>query len=398
MSFYNYKAKNLFGEELSGRCWDSSKGDLIKSLRDKGFYLIYYEKALNKQRKLILRKSSSKDLSLFCSYFSSILAAGINIAEALSILYSEISNKSIKKSLYEIKDMVLQGEELSSSMKDFSHIYPKFLINMIRVGEKSGKLDSILLSLSKFYDEENKIKNKISKSLTYPIIVFITSIIIMEILIIYIIPVFIKTILSLGGSVPIITTIVVSTLTSINNNLPIFIGVMVITFFILRHNNKLSALKSLVDKFFIESKLTKKFISRLTAVRFSRSMGVLMQSGVQITEAFQTTCDVIENEYAKLKLKECIEEIKGGRSISESLSSTKIFPLILYSMVRVGEETGSLDYMLLKASDIMEGELYNSIESFTALIEPAMIITLSLFIGIILVSLVIPMFNIMDYI
>lgn len=396
MAFCTYKIKNLEGEELNGKCWCSNKDDLIKSLRDKGFYLIEYSEIQNKRNRFINKKIPSKDLSLFCTYFFSLLSAGINISESLSILCNESLNKGIRKSLYEIREMLHQGAELSYCMKIYNNIYPEFLINMIKVGEESGRLESIICNLSKFYKYEDKIKNKMLKSLLYPTIIFITSILIMEIMITNVIPVFISTLNSLGTRIPVLTLVMVSIGSVINNYFIYFAAAIAIIILMLNYYDKLVSVKKLLQQFMMHNRLTKDLVIKLTTVRFSRSMGILLQSGLQIINAFEIACSVITNQYINLKIKKCLEEIRAGKSMSESIKSAKIFPPLLYSMIRIGEETGSLQEMLLKASDVMEEEVYNSIDKMTTLIEPVMIIILSLIIGVMLISLLLPMISIMD--
>ncbi|MCM8711025.1 type II secretion system F family protein [Clostridium sp. SYSU_GA19001] len=396
MAFCIYKIKNLKGEELEGKCWCSDKQELVVSLRDKGFYIIQYKELGYKKNSLVNKNVSSKDLSLFCAHFFTLLSAGINISEALSILYNESLNKNIRKSLYEIREMVYQGAELSYCMKIYNNIYPEYLINMIKVGEESGKLENVVSNLSKFYHYEDKVKRKILKSMLYPGIIFLTSILIMEIMITNVIPVFLTTLNSLGAKIPLLTSWFILIATFVNNYFIYFAAAIVVTFLMLNYYDKLAGVKKFFHRFILYNKIIKDLMVKLASVRFSRTLGILLQSGIHIINAFEIACSVISNEYLNSKVKICLKEIRAGKSMSESIKSTEIFPSILYSMIRIGEETGTLPEMLLKFSEVMEEEVYNSIDKSTTLIEPAMIIVLSLVIGTMLVSLLLPMISIMD--
>jgi type IV pilus assembly protein PilC len=142
----------------------------------------------------------------------------------------------------------------------------------------------------------------------------------------------------------------------------------------------------------ITGNISRKFI----AVKFSRSIGILLKSGVQVISAFEITRNVIGNEFIKHQMSRCVNDIRDGRNISNAVRSLNVFPEILCSMIAIGEETGSLDEMMLKVSEILDEELYSSIERMSALVEPAMIVIMSLVISLILISVLMPMFNIMN--
>jgi type IV pilus assembly protein PilC len=322
--------------------------------------------------------------------------AGINIFEVINIISNETGNKYFKKCLVNIDYMVRQGIQLSSCMSSYNDIFPKFMTSMVRVGEESGTLDEIFERLSEFYKRENVLKCKIMRSLAYPAVVLVVSIIVVQILFIYIIPIFVSTINELGGNVPETTKIILSVSSFISNNVPLIIILTILSvmtvLYLKRNNNVNMFFQELV----IKSTFTKAVAQKFIAAKFSSTIGILLNSGIPIIKALDINRNILENAYLVSKIDRCMEDIKSGSTFSESIYSLDIFSRMMCTMIRIGEETGRLNDMLIKTSNMLEEELYNTIEKITSLIEPLLIILLSVFVGFILITLIGPMFNIMD--
>jgi type IV pilus assembly protein PilC len=396
MIFCTYKVINLDGKQLEGKCWCTNRENLAKTFREKGYYLILYKENNNSRWSFFKRKLSAKDISILCSQISSLLEAGVNISDIIGIIKEEASNKVLKKCLFNIEHMLHQGMQLSSCMSTCLDIFPKFMVNMIKVGEESGNLGTIFDMLSKYYIDENTLKNKVSKAMLYPCTILVVSIFIVQLLLVYIIPVFVSTINELGGSIPVTTRIIIDISYFMRNNVTIIIALICACTLTVVNLIKLDNVIMLFHKFIIKNCFTKSITQKLISVNFSRTLGILIRSGNQIVNALEITTSILNNKYVKYEFKNCIEEIKNGCTISNSIGKLNLFPTMLCSMIRIGEESGTLDDILVKSSKIMEDELYNSLERLTSLIEPVLIIFLSIFIGFVLINLLIPMFNIMD--
>jgi type IV pilus assembly protein PilC len=267
---------------------------------------------------------------------------------------------------------------------------------MIVVGEESGNLDKIFEKLTIYYNNENIIKNKISKVLMYPFILIIVSIIIFQFMIFAVLPILASSLSELGGDVPKSTKIIMNLNNIIYENfylMAVVIGVFSII--VIPILNK-PGVKTSLHRFLLNNIILKKFTRMVLAVQFSRVFAILTGSGIQIINSMNIACNTIGNNFARHQINNCINEIKKGNSIAKSITNTNLFPDILCSMIRIGEESGNLEEMLLRVSRILEEELYNSVEKAVSLIEPAVIIGLSGFIGIMLFSMLLPMFNVMN--
>jgi type IV pilus assembly protein PilC len=339
---------------------------------------------------------SLRDLAIFCQQFASLLSVGINIFEAISIMAEETANKYLKKSLTDIEYMVRQGVELSKCMSQHSDVFPRFMINMISIGEESGTLDKIFHRLSDYYNRENALKNKLLKAMAYPSAIFLVSIIVVQVLFIYVIPIFLSTINELGGDVPEMTKIILGISYFFRNNIASVIALVFLFIITAIYFSKIDNVKMIFQRFIVTNPFTRELFQKLAAVKFSTTLGILLNSGIVIIKALDITKNMLDNEYIKHELAKCMDNIKKGSTFSKAINELDIFPKMLCSMTRIGEESGTLNDMLTKASNILEEELYNSIEKITTLIEPMLIIFLSIFVGTILISLVGPMFNVMD--
>ncbi|ERI91312.1 bacterial type II secretion system protein F domain protein [Clostridiales bacterium oral taxon 876 str. F0540] len=396
MPLYIYKAKNIQGNIIKGKYWLENRESLVIKLRKKGYYLVKHNELFTGEISSRMKKISSKELSILCSEFSSLIESGMNIYEILNLVQEEAGNKHLKRSLEDIKELIQEGTELSCSMKAHNDIYPEFFTNMIKVGEETGRLQEIFSKLSKYYSDESIITGKIKKAMLYPCTLFIFSIIISQILISFIVPVFVSTLTEMGGQIPVTTKFIISFNKFLKENYCVLLGIL--SFFIIGilKARKHKEIKIAVHKFLLTNKITKRLSRKILCVRFSRILGTLINSGIHIVHAMEIASTMMENEYAKSKLQKSIHSIRMGESIAKSIRNTDIFLPSLYSMIKIGEESGSLDSMLQKANLVMEQELYIFIEKVTVLLEPAMILVLSFFIGFILISLLMPMFNIMN--
>ncbi|MFL0269586.1 type II secretion system F family protein [Clostridium sp. WILCCON 0202] len=396
MPYCEYKVKNLDGKELKGRCWCTNKRDLTISFRNNGFFIFYYKEIKTFNLSFIKSSLSLKELVLFCNNFSSLLSAGLNILDIVQIIKEDFKNKSLIRNLEEVEQLIYEGENLSYSLNKDSKLYPNLLVNMVKVGEESGRLDKIFNMLGKYYENEKKIKDRLIKVLTYPCIVLFVSILMMLIMITTIIPMLVSTLDGISAKIPTSTKIILNISSILKEN---YLFIAIILFFLAAAFMNFKSLESTaikIDKFKISNIITKNLYIKLISVRFSRTLGILLESGIQISKALTITLSVIDNKYVIKEVGNCLEEVKGGKSLSESLEKMKFFPRNFMSMTKIGEETGSLDEMLIKVSDIIEEDLFTTIDKLTTLIEPALILGLSIVIGYLLIAVLMPMMNLMN--
>jgi type IV pilus assembly protein PilC len=391
---YTYVAKTLDGNLIKGTTESDSTEELALLLRQKEIFLIK-SKSVNAVNNIFI-KPNLKTISIFCKQFSISIKAGIPLCEILNLLYDQMLHKSIKKSLVNIKDCVQKGKSLHESMKGFTDIYPKFMVNMIYLGEESGKLDIILKELSEYYEKEYKLLKKFTNSMIYPTTVFITLMVLSLFLFIKVIPIFVTNLNSYGSDIPLITKLVLGASSFLCSNIMWILIVQLSLVFITLRFLKTEMGSMILDKFKFKCPIFAPVYKRFIYTRFSRSMNILLDSGVGLINAFEIVYEVIDNTYFKLKLKRAMVDIEKGNALARSIDIMNIFPQFFIAMIKIGEETGNLDEMFLMASDIFYDEAQENVDKASALLEPIIIIFLGLLIGVIILAVMLPMLNIMD--
>lgn len=391
---YRYIAKTINGTLVKDVTDSESIEELTLTLRQKELFLIKTTsiKKINK----IPSRPNLKTISIFCKQFSICIKSGIPIYDILDLLYEQTLHKSIKKSLISIRENVQKGNSLFASMKKTTNVYPDFMINMIYLGEESGKLDIILEELSKYYEKEHKLLKKFTNSMIYPCTVFVTLMIVALFLLIKVIPIFIVNLNSFDAEIPLITRIVLGSSDFVRVNLLWILIINLIFVSVFMQYIKTQSGRIIFDKFKFICPIFGPVYKRLIYTRFSRGLNILLSSGVGLLKALEIINDVIGNKYFKLRLKTVSSGIKKGKDLASSLNTMNLFPQFFVAMIKIGEETGNLDGMFLTAADIFYEDAQENVEKATVLLEPILIIFLGIMIGTIVLAVMLPMLSVMD--
>lgn len=398
MPLYSYEAGNIEGNIIKGEVSAKNEEELMRILRKKGFFL---KESKIKGEKLdsdlaMYRKIPDKDISILCRemYFS--LSSGISVIETLEIIKDQIENKKLKLIVDKVQEDVESGSILSVAFKKTNEM-PDLFIYMIEVGEATGNLDGIMEDLSEYYDKQYKQNRKIANALIYPKFLMGFSILIVGILIAYVVPIFINNLIGTNGKLPLPTKIIIK-ISDLIINEGIFILGIIIALIIFKRIilNKNSSYKKFRDRIIVKSKFIGKISMQIMTARFARTFSILYAGGISVINAMDITSNVIGNEYLKEKLLNARELINNGSTIGEALETQGVFPNMLIQSIKVGEESGSVDKILKKASDFYNSEANFAIDKLIALIEPVMIILLAGIVGFVVLSLILPMFSMYD--
>ncbi|WP_394896055.1 type II secretion system F family protein [Clostridium baratii] len=395
MPLYKYEAKNMDGKKLKGKLNIDNEEDLRRKLKSKGYFLISYEneESLINLNLNIFYKVSLKDLSILCRelYFS--FSSGINILESISIVKNQVENKKLENILENVFKEVEKGKMLSDAFSKFKDI-PKLFIDMIKVGEATGRLDEIMKDLADYYDKQYKQERKVKNALIYPKFLISFSLLIVAVLVAYVVPIFVENLLSANQKLPLPTRVVIALSSFIKNEILLILILILVIFLIKRFIlDKNKAYIFLRDKLKLKVKILGTVSRQIMTARFARTFSILFAGGISVIDCMEISANVVENEYAKNKLLRCRDLIDNGSTIGDALATLDIFPKMLVQSIKVGEESGSVDKTLKKASDFYDSEANFALEKITNLIEPVMIIILALVVGFVVLSLVLPMFS-----
>jgi len=338
-------------------------------------------------------KLNSKELSLFCKQLSSMLKSKITILHCIEILHLQIESKKLKKILNIIHKELLTGNTFSESLTNHKSSFPEIFISMITAGELSGNMESVMTRLSEHYQREYKIENKLKSAMTYPIILSIVSTAVVILLLIKVMPTFVSIYESSNVQLPFATTFLLNISKLIKNSYHIII---LIIFLIILAQSKLKKNKAFrlrYDKFKLNIPVYKNMQVKIAAARFTRTLSTLLINGINLLEALQTASSITGNSFIEFKILEIKEDVRNGISLSESIKQKNIFPVMVYSMIGIGEESGLLEELLDKTAFYYDEETENAVNKFISLIEPLMIIIMAVLVGGIMIAMLTPMFD-----
>jgi type IV pilus assembly protein PilC len=338
-------------------------------------------------------KVKQADIIIFCRQFSTMIDAGLPIIQCLDILYAQNDNKTFKKMLKEVKANVESGQTLSEALKKYPKQFDDLFVNMIAAGEAGGILDSILRRLSAYLEKAAKLKSKIKGGMTYPIVTIVIAIVVVAIIMVFVIPVFEEMFSSMGSALPAATQLVVNLSRAIKSNILYIIGAVIVAFFAIRRFYKTEKGKILIDDFLLKLPLFGQLIRKAAVAKFTRTMGTMLTSGVAILDALEIVARTAGNKTIEKAVFDTRTAIAEGRTMSDPLSESGVFPSMVCQMIAVGESTGALDAMLTKIADFYEEEVDQAVENLTSLIEPFMIVFLGVVIGGLVVSMYLPIFK-----
>ena len=346
---------------------------------------------------LIFASISIKDKAVFSRQFSVMINAGVAIVRCLGVLGDQCGNPKMKKALQAISAEVQQGSPLSEAMAKHPECFDELYVSMIEAGETGGVLDEVLNRLSKLLEDMARLKNQIKSAMTYPVAVGILAVIVFFGMTIFLIPVFAKIFTDLKVALPALTQFMLF-LSGVMRSWLILIPIVTIaaTVFLLRRYYKTPMGRLQIDHFFLKMPLFGDLNEKSAVARFCRVFGTLTRSGVPILSSLDIVCNTVGNQVIANTIAGAKEEIQQGGMMSLALQKANVFPALAIQMISIGEETGELDAMMMKVADFYEDEVEQAVKALTSIIEPLMMVGIAGMVGIILLSMYLPMFKIFD--
>jgi len=399
MAVFEYQAKSISGDLIKDRMDAVDKDTVKAALIGRGYYPIYvknYKKGLNLDL-ADLTKVSIKDIAIFCRQFSFVISAGIPILRALEIAKGQCDNKKLRGILQQVFEDVQIGRSFSEAMGKHKDI-PRMLVHMIEAGEASGTLDTIMVRMADYYDKEYRQRQKVKQALTYPTFIAIFALVVVTVLVVKIIPKILESLVDAGGTeIPGPTKFVMGlSKFLVNYGVFLLIGVVALIIIVKFYVKSSKEAQEAIDKFKITVPLFGKVNKKIVTSRFARTFSTLMGSGVSIIDSIQIAANVVNNTLINKVLMSSMDSIKKGESLGDTLEKKKIFPLMLTQMIKIGEESGTLDSILEKTSEFYDGEVETATAQLTTMIEPIIIIALAAVVGFIILAVILPIFGMND--
>lgn len=372
-----------------------NRTDAVNRIRLKGKPISVEEKVMGSKEITFFqsKKIKLKDISLFCKQMSVMLNSGIPLNNAVDILEQQTDAKNLKASLKVISKSLKEGSQLSKAMLDQEGMFPDLLIRMVQAGEKTGKLDEVLEKMSEHYNKELKTSRQIRGAMIYPAVLAFLAVAAVLALLYIVIPSFSGIFEQSGMDMPLPTRIVLAASNFVRSYWYILFGVTGILVFLFLRYRSTEAGRYQLDRLKLWLPVIKGPMQKIVTARFASTLAILTSAGIPLVEAIESAAATTNNAVVIEKMKIANEGLQKGERLTGMITATGLFPPMMLSMVKIGEESGSLESMLIKTSDYYEEELETAIKQLLSLLEPAMIIVMGVIIGGIVASVMLPMFE-----
>jgi len=392
---FGYKAKTINGNIIEGTIEASNKKTVYAILRQQSAYPIEVKaKGEKKERIFKERTVDERSLSIFCQQFASIIKAGIPYVRCIDILRNQTNSKTLKKALDNMYSDIQAGTSLSDSMEAMGNVFPEVVIHMVRAGEASGTLESVMERLGKTFENRYKIKQKIKGAMIYPIVVGSLAVVVCTALLIFILPTFAGVFNRAGAQLPLITRALLALSRFLTNyGLVTLVALLLLVILYKSYTSKGEARVNRDKSKTTGKGIMKKLRLETVTASFCRTLSSLLAAGVSFTDALTITSRTLENAYAERVVLGIEEQVRRGMLLSSMIKDAEYFPEMVHHLVSVGEESGNVDEMLIKAADFFENEVENTVNRLSSVFEPMMILILGAVIAILVLAIVMPMFN-----
>jgi len=396
MPVYTYRGTNRAGASVSGEMTAASKTDLQNLLKRQQ---ITASKMSEKGREFNVPTFGggidSKELAIFTRQFSVMIDAGLPLVQCLEILAGQQENKIFQKVLINTREMVEGGSTLSAAMKASPKVFDPLYTNMVEAGETGGILDTILQRLSAYIEKNVKLQRAVKSAMVYPIGVISVAGGVITLLLWKVVPIFATLFAGLGVELPLPTRIVIA----LSNFIGSYFGLLILvgtvgSIFALKAWYGTTQGKFAIDSLILKLPVLGLLMRKIAVARFTRTLGTLISSGVPILEGLDITARTAGNavvERALVKVRRSLEE---GKSLTEPLKESDVFPGMVTQMIGVGEQTGAMDAMLQKIADFYEEEVDAAVKDLLTALEPIMIVFLGLVVGGVVISMYLPLFTV----
>ena len=394
---FKYKAINSEGGNKEGEIDAPNREVAISGIQRRGLVVISIKDEAQKKPFLSMtffERVSTKDVVILSRQISTLFEAQVSALKAFTMLATNTENKLLGRKLAQITDDLQAGISISGALAKHPDVFSDFYINMVKVGEETGKLNQTFLHLAEYLDRQYAITSKTRNALIYPVFVVITFFIVMILMFVIVIPKLSAIILDSGQEAPIYTKLVIAV-----SNLFVNYGFFVLIFFVLLgvwvwRLSVTEKGKIYLDSMRLSVPLIGNLYKKLYLSRITDNINTMLTSGVPIVRSIEITAEVVGNHVYKRILKEVADGVRSGLALSDAFNRYgEQIPKILVQMVQVGEETGSLGTILKTLSNFYVREVDDAVDTLVGLIEPIMIVVLGLGVGILLVSVLMPIYN-----
>lgn len=401
---FAYKVRDQSGQLVEGQLEADDQALVVGKLRQMGYTPISVEarsKATFSSSVSIPGVSGRvklKDLAVFSRQFATMLNSGLTLIRALAILAEQTENQKLAQTIAEVRNDVERGSSLSIALGRHPKTFNRLYIAMVRSGEIGGVLDSVLLRLSDTLEKQVELRRKIRSAMTYPIVALVICLSLGLAMLMFVVPQFKAIYTGLGGTLPLPTRILISVSDMMLKFFPIFVLLVIGAFLLFRRWCRSPSGKPKWDAFRLRVPVFGQLARKVALARFSRTLAALTRSGVGILESLDIVAETAGNEIVAEAVRDTQAAVKRGDTLARPLEQHEVFPPMVVQMISVGEETGAIDEMLDKIAEFYDSEVSATVDALASLIEPMMMVAIGAVVGSMIISLYLPLFNIIKLI
>lgn len=396
---YRYEATTPSGEIKTGSIDAANREIAISSLQRRNLIITSLQEAgkggsiFAKQLK-IFRRVKTRDITILARQLSTLFEAKVPVLNSFQLLASETGNIALKEKLAELLDDIQAGASISDAMAKHPDVFSRFFVSMVRSGEESGKLSEVFSYLASYLERNYELSSKAKSALIYPVFVICSFFVVMILMFVFVIPQLSAILKETGQQLPLYTQIIIG-ISSFLVNYGIFVLILLLLVAgALWYYHRTATGKIAFAKFQFSIPYVGDLYRKLYLSRLMDNFETLLSAGISVVRTFELTADAVDNELYRQILLDSMGMVKGGSSISDSFSRYKEIPGLVSQMVRVGEETGKLSFVLKTLANFYKKEVETATETLLSLIEPALIILLGLGVGVIVAGILGPIYSI----
>jgi type IV pilus assembly protein PilC len=397
MALYNYRVKKRDEDDLmEGLVEADSESMAVDILEEKGYFVLYLEpkKRGFASLKLTLGGVSAKDLVIFSRQLSILISAGVAVVDALQDVVAQTKNVKLKKAILKVSSEVEGGVKFSEALSHYPKVFDSFFINIIKSGEVSGRLQEVLIYLADQLEKDYDLKSKIKGALIYPAFVVGSLVVIGVLVMMFVVPKLTDMLTQTGAELPFTTRMLMGLSDFFLGFwwlvLIFLVGFGVAGYFIVKSPRG----RAIIDNIKLHLPVFGKMFNSIAVIKFTRSLKTLSLGGVDLVQGLEITAEMVGNTVYRGLILETKEVVEGGGSIGEVFSNNKNVPKMLPQMLETGEDTGRIDDVLTKISEFYTREVNNLIANMMSLLEPFIMITLGVAVGLMITAVIMPMYEI----
>ena len=396
MPVFEWEGKSLSGETKKGVQTSDSVDQLRASIRRDGVILIKAsEKREEKAKPKASRSKKVKQaqIGIFTRQLATMITSGLPLVQSLDILSNQLESPALRAIVRTVKEKIEGGARFAETLRDYPNSFDDLYVSLVVAGEEGGMLDSILSRLSNYIEKSEKLKKKVKSALIYPSAIVVVAVGVVLVLLLFVIPVFEGMFSSFGKALPLPTQIAINLSKFVKSYILYMVPVVIALVFIARRYYKTDNGRRTIDRLSLKIPVVGVLLQKAAVARVTRTLSTLLTSGVSILESLSIVSRTAGNRIIEDALIQARADISEGRSISDPLRESGVFPPMTVQMIQIGESTGALDAMLNKIADFYEEDVDTLVGNLTALLEPVLMVFLGVILGALVIAMYLPIFQ-----